>query len=169
MSMVKRAFLYLRRKKVRTALLFLLLFVLSLSLAVGVTVWGSVGAVTEEVQDRLGTSFVVKMNPGLTGPFETVRLKSGGTQDVYCGPRADRRLIEEIMGIEGIAAYNAETYQIVYAEDFAPVEPAGGRTGFRVLPAVGTYPHGICQFGYRIVQQFSNRRVFADRWETHPA
>ena len=124
MSMVKRAFLYLQRKKVRTALLFLLLFVLSLSLTVGVTVWGSVGAATEEVQDRLGTSFVVKMNPGLTGPFETVRLKSGGTQDVCCGPRADRRLIEAIMGIEGIAAYNAEAYQIVYAEDFAPV--AGG-------------------------------------------
>ena len=50
MKSCKRALLYLRRKKPRTALLFLLLFVLSLSLAVGVTVWGSVGAVTRGIQ-----------------------------------------------------------------------------------------------------------------------
>ena len=61
MKSCKRALLYLRRKKPRTALLFLLLFVLSLSLAVGVTVWGSVGAVTRGIQQELGTSFVMRL------------------------------------------------------------------------------------------------------------
>lgn len=55
--MVKRSLLYLRRKYKRSVLLFLLLFVISFSLAVGVTVWNSIGAVTKEVQDALGTSF----------------------------------------------------------------------------------------------------------------
>mgnify|MGYP005773382405 FL=1 len=122
--MLKRSLLYLRRKYKRSVLLLILLFVISFSLAVGVSVWGSIGAVTKEVQDRLGTSFIVKMNAGLEGPYETVKLKNGGTQNVYCGPRADRGLIEEIMQVDGVADYNAETYSIIYTEDFSPV-PGG--------------------------------------------
>lgn len=47
--MVKRSLLYLRRKYKRSALLWLLLFVISCSLAIGVTVWSSIGAVTKDV------------------------------------------------------------------------------------------------------------------------
>ena len=113
MKTTKRALLYLRRKKTRTALLFLLLFVLSLSLAVGVTVWGSVGAAVRDVEHRLGTSFIVKMQDGLTaGPFEMVKLRNGGEQQVqvYVGPRVDQQMVDQIMQVNGIASYHADNF-----------------------------------------------------------
>ena len=108
MSMVKRAFLYLRRKKVRTALLFLLLFVLSLSLAVGVTVWGSVGAVTRGIQQELGTSFVMRVPSYVKNDpaqYEDVKDADGNTQKYYVGPRLNDDIIAQIVSqVDGISA-----------------------------------------------------------------
>lgn len=80
--MFKRSLLYLRRKYKRSILLFLLLFVISLSLSIGVAVWGSIGAVTKEIQDRLGTSFICKIQPDAEDPdyYQTVMVRDGTTK-----------------------------------------------------------------------------------------
>ena len=120
MKTTRRAMLYLRRKKTRTALLFLLLFALSLSLAVGVTVWGSVGAAVHDVERSLGTSFIVKMPDNMTaGPFEMLELKDGTTERTYVGPRVDQQLVDQIMQVGGISSYQAEnfTYACVDADE----------------------------------------------------
>src|SRR5699024_2271661 len=96
-DMIKRASLYLRRKYKRTILLLVLLFVLAFSLAVGLSMWGSVNAAAQDVERRLGTSFIVKMQDGLTaGPFEMVKLRDGGERQVYVGPRVDQQMVDQI-------------------------------------------------------------------------
>ena len=124
MKSCKRALLYLRRKKTRTALLFLLLFVLSLSLAVGVTVWGSVGAAVRDVEHRLGTSFIVKMQDGLTaGPFEMIKLRDGGERQVYVGPRVDQQMVDQIMQqVDGISSYEADNYTFACVDGIKLIE-----------------------------------------------
>lgn len=111
--MVKRSLLYLRRKYKRSVLLFLLLFVISFSLAVGVTVWNSIGAATKEVQDRLGTGFVVSMDVTLThypGYLKDVTEADGTKRKEYIGPKLDDGTIEQILHIDGVTAYNADNY-----------------------------------------------------------
>ena len=119
--MIKRAFLYLRRKKARTALLFLLLFALSLSLAVGVTVWGSVGAVTRGIQQELGTSFVMRVPSYVKNDpaqYEDVKDVDGNTQKYYVGPRLNDDTITQIVSqVDEISAYNADMWHIVWMED----------------------------------------------------
>ena len=119
--MIKRAFLYLRRKKARTALLFLLLFALSLSLAVGVTVWGSVGAVTRGIQQELGTSFVMRVPSYVKNDpaqYEDVKDVDGNTQKYYVGPRLNDDTIAQIVSqVDEISDYNAELYQYIHLED----------------------------------------------------
>lgn len=118
--MGKRAILYLRRKYRRSVLLFLLLFIISFSLAVGVTVWNSIGAVTHEIQQQLGTSFVLKMpalDPENTEYYRPVTLQDGSMTKAYMGATLDQRLVEEIMRVDGVSAYNGEQAQWVHVDD----------------------------------------------------
>ena len=122
--MLKRAMLYLRRKKTRTALLFLLLFVLSLSLAVGVTVWGSVGAVTRGIQQELGTSFVMRLPSevvyGRDSNYTEVIDENGQAKRQYIGAALDETTVAQIMQqVDGLSAYNAEKTEYVHADDFS--------------------------------------------------
>ena len=127
MNMTRRALLYLRRKKTRTALLFLLLFVLSLSLAVGVTVWSSVGAAVRDVKRSLGTSFIVKMPDNMTaGPFEMLELNDGTTERTYVGPRVNQQLVDQIMQVDGISSYQAENFTYACVDEINLIE--GGYT-----------------------------------------
>ena len=111
--MLKRSVLYLRRKYKRSMLLLILLFVISFSLAVGLTVWGSSNTVTQEVQHELGTSFVVT-SPAIDSEnseyFKGVNLQNGGTAKVYTGPKVNQELLDAITQIDGISNYNAEDY-----------------------------------------------------------
>ena len=115
--MVKRSLLYLRRKYKRSVLLLLLLFVISFCLSVGICVWRSIGAVTHEIQQTLGTSFAVRMHVSLThhpAILEDVTEPDGTTRKVYTGPHLDDNTIEQIMQIDGISAYNADNYLEAY-------------------------------------------------------
>ena len=118
--MIKRASLYLRRKYKRTILLLVLLFVLAFSLAVGLSMWGSVNTVTKDVQDRLGTGFVFKMpplDPMDTTYYQPVHLRDGGRTKAYVGATLDKQLADEVMGIDGVSAYNGEMTQWIHVDD----------------------------------------------------
>ena len=122
--MIKRASLYLRRKYKRTILLLVLLFVLAFSLAVGLSMWGSVNAAAQDVERRLGTSFIVKMQDGLTaGPFEMVKLRDGGERQVYVGPRVDQQMVDQIMQqVDGISSYEADNYTFACVDGIKLIE-----------------------------------------------
>ncbi len=119
--MLKRATLYLRRKYRRTILLLVLLFVISFSLAVGLTVWNSIGAVTRGIQQELGTSFVMRVPSYVKNDpaqYEDVKDKDGNTQKYYVGPRLNDDIIAQIVSqVDEISAYNADMWHIVWMED----------------------------------------------------
>ncbi|WP_281692301.1 ABC transporter permease [Agathobaculum desmolans] len=120
--MLNRALLYLRRKNKRTVLLFILLFFISFSLAVGVAVWGSINMVTQEVQNVLGTSFVIKppvVDTENSQLFKSVDLQNGSTVKVYTGPRINQELLNSIKQIDGISSYNAENEVYISVKDLA--------------------------------------------------
>ena len=134
--MIKRASLYLRRKYKRTILLLILLFVLAFSLAVGLSMWGSVNTVTKDVQDRLGTGFVFKMpplDPMDTTYYQPVHLRDGGRTKAYVGATLDKQLADEVMGIDGVSAYNGEMTQWIQVED---IELYPGAMEFRTEDAL---------------------------------
>ena len=117
--MVKRSLLYLRRKYKRSVLLWLLLFVISCSLAIGVTVWSSIGAVTKDVQNRLGTSFICKLEPDEEDPdyYQTEQARDGTTQRFYSGLVLDHELIDPVMQLDGVVAYNGQLVEHVCVDN----------------------------------------------------
>lgn len=119
--MLKRATLYLRRKYRRTILLLVLLFVISFSLAIGLTVWNSIGAVTRGIRQELGTSFVMRVPSYVKNDpaqYEDVKDKDGNTQKYYVGPRLNDDIIAQIVSqVDEISAYNADMWHIVWMED----------------------------------------------------
>ena len=119
--MVKRSLLYLCRKYKRSVLLLLLLFVISFSLAVGVTVWNSIGSVTKEVQDALGTSFTFRIPSYITNDasyYKDVRDSSGNVQKWYVGPKLNNDTIQTVLDyVNGISAVNAEMDEFVHVDD----------------------------------------------------
>ena len=128
--MLKRALLYIRRKRSRSILLLLLLTVLATSLSIGITIWNSLDSAVREVQNRLGTSFIVKMQDGLTaGPFEMVKLRNGGEHQVqvYVGPRVDQQMVDQIMQVDGISSYQADNFTIAYVDDINLIEGGWAR------------------------------------------
>ena len=121
--MIKRASLYLRRKYKRTILLLILLFVLAFSLAVGLSMWGSVNAAAQDVERRLGTSFIVKMPDNMTaGPFEMIELNDGTKEQTYVGPRVDQQLVDRIMQADGISSYQAENFTYACVDEINLIE-----------------------------------------------
>lgn len=120
--MLKRAFLYLRRKNKRSALLFILLFLISSSLFIALSVWNSIDAVTKEIQQQLGTSFTIK-RPSLDSEnsdyYKPVKLHDGQVSKAYYGPMINRDLVQQIMQIDNcIVAYNGVLQEWVCANDF---------------------------------------------------
>lgn len=119
--MLTRALTYLRRKSKRSALLFILLFLISLSLFIGLSVWNSIDSVTKEVQQQLGTSFIMTKPPIQVEDSEYYRRVPTTTNNmlkVYCGPMMDREFAQQIMQIDGITVYNGELEEWCGAGDF---------------------------------------------------
>lgn len=138
--MLKRSLLYLKRKNKRSILLLLLLFAISLGLSVGLSVWNSIDTVTKEVQQQLGTSFVMK-RPSLEKDnseyFRPVSLKNGGTEMVYTGPMLNRDFAEQVMQVDGISAYNGDLDCWVCADDLTLVTGSSNISYYEAL----TDPH----------------------------
>ena len=117
--MLKRACLYLRRRYKRSILLFLLMFLISLSLLVGLSAWGSIDSITKEVQQRLGTSFIMKY-PANEDYYRTETTDKSITR-VYLGPVLNEEFAQQVMQIDdGIMAYNGTVRSLVYAETLEP-------------------------------------------------
>ena len=128
--MLKRACLYLRRRYKRSILLFLLMFLISLSLSVGLSAWKSIDAVTREVEQRLSTSFVFKVPATLnTEDIDYYRpvTTTGAGSKVYCGPTLNQDFAEQIMQVDGVTAYNGELGRIICADN---IELAPGMGSF---------------------------------------
>ena len=120
--MLKRAWIYLRRKNKRSIILLLLLFVISCSISIGLSVWNNIGAAIKEVEQRMGTSFVMKL-PAHTQTYDSIYVAfhetnyDSFTGAAYEGPLLDDKLITEVMKVEGITDYNADIYSWTHVDN----------------------------------------------------
>ena len=111
--MTKRAWIYLRRKNKRSIILLLLLFVVSCSISIGLSVWNNIGDAIKEVEQRMGTSFVMKL-PADTNSYDSIYVTTYETNydyiagTSYIGPPLDESVIEAVMKVDGISDYNAD-------------------------------------------------------------
>ena len=113
--MIKRAWLYLTRKYKRSLLLFFLLFIISFSIAVALSIWNSISAVTKEVEHSLGTSIILKLSKATQSvevheEFSTeVLYRNGNRYMRYSGPPLTDDTIRQVMeAVDGFTAYNAD-------------------------------------------------------------
>lgn len=126
--MLNRALLYLRRKNKRTVLLFILLFFISFSLFIGLSVWSSIEGVTKEVQRQLGTSFIVTKPPIQqegSEYYKRVPTHDGNMLKVYCGPMVNQDFVQQVMQLDGITAYNGELEEWVCADNIKLIPGIG--------------------------------------------
>lgn len=113
--MVKRARLYLTRKYKRSVLLFFLLLAISFSIAVALSIWNSINAVTKEVERSLGTSITLKLSDATQSAevheeFSTeVLYRNGNRYRRYSGPPLTEDTIRQVMeNVDGFTACNAD-------------------------------------------------------------
>ena len=126
--MLNRALLYLRRKNKRTVLLFILLFFISFSLFIGLSVWSSIEGVTKEVQRQLGTSFIVTLPhvaPDNSEYYKPIPTHDGNMLKIYCGPMVDQDFVQQVMQLDGITAYNGELEEWVCADNIKLIPGMG--------------------------------------------
>lgn len=128
---IKRGLLYLIRNNKRSLLLYALLLVISATALIGVAVLRSVDSSITEIKNRLGTGFVIKSTPSPdSAKFETIELDNGVAVQVYTGPTVNQLLVDAVLDIEGIAAYNAENYTRACAEN---ILLEGGTFGYTLM------------------------------------
>ena len=110
--MLKRAWIYLRRKNKRSIILLLLLFIISCSISIGLSVWNNIGDAIKEVEQRMGTSIVLKLSQAtMQDESHRVDLIDYDGEDTfgYGGPSLTDDMIQQILReVDGISIYNAD-------------------------------------------------------------
>ncbi|HIV24780.1 MAG TPA: ABC transporter permease [Candidatus Scatomonas pullistercoris] len=101
MGNLKRALVYLQRKKGRSILLILILFILASILLTGFSMVRSAEQENQALQQSLGSSFVLKADLNNSGYYEP-RVGDGYSYQIYVGPMITEDIIKEISGIEGV-------------------------------------------------------------------
>ncbi|MDO5549368.1 MAG: FtsX-like permease family protein [Eubacteriales bacterium] len=112
MTVGKRALLYLTRKKGRSILLILLVFVMSSFILIGNSLKSSADKEIKEIQNSLGNSFILKEPIGLVDYPDNYEYVSGDDDPLgigvnYIGPKVTPDLIEDILEINDVTDYFA--------------------------------------------------------------
>jgi ABC-type lipoprotein release transport system permease subunit len=121
MGLMKRAWLYITRKKGRSILLFLVLFVMATFALAGLSVRAGAEEAAQKVRESLGSSFELEVYVDYNDESLWTVMPVEGTTDavsIYASPEyVTDSLIEKIARVEGIKAYNAETRLVTYTGD----------------------------------------------------
>lgn len=111
MNVYKRALLYVIRKKGKSLTLFLLLFLITESVMVGISIRNGTAKAAENLRTTIGASFT------MSGNINNLDFHNGET-----GYSAEKipislKAVEQMISIEGIKTYNAEQHTSVTAEE----------------------------------------------------
>lgn len=111
MNVYKRALLYVIRKKGKSLTLFLLLFLITESVMVGISIRDGTTKAAENLRATIGASFT------MSGNINNLDFHNGET-----GYSAEKipislKAVEQMISIEGIKIYNAEQHTSVTAEE----------------------------------------------------
>lgn len=110
MNVYKRALLYVIRKKGKSLTLFLLLFLITESVMVGISIRDGTAKAAENLRATIGASFT------MSGNINNLDFHNGET-----GYSAEKipislKAVEQMINVEGIKTYNAEQHTSVTAD-----------------------------------------------------
>ena len=107
-SSMKRAILYLKRKKARAVAMLLLLFLMSCSVLVGVSLKKSTEKEMEQLRQSLASGFLLKVDTRNEMYFKTFDDGIGIDRYDYAGPMITEGMIEKILSMDGVTDYNVD-------------------------------------------------------------
>lgn len=105
MNLMSRAFLYIRRKRSKTLILFLVLLVLATFVLSGVSVKRASETAELNIRQALGGKFGISIDKTKSDHFQPIKEGESGVQ--YIGKPIDNSVINKIMETDGIDKYNA--------------------------------------------------------------
>lgn len=156
--MIRRAWLYLTRKFKRSLLLLLLMTAISLSIAIGLSVWNSLNAVTKEIEQTLGTSINFKLSESVSqdpSSGTTMTLEDGSTYSVYNGPKLNKDVVNQILDqVDGISDYNIENAEFLYVDNVSLVP--GLFESVMALEEEGSFDQQISKLHTQVVTAYGN-------------
>lgn len=117
MSIWKRAFLYVIRKKVKTVLLFCVLLAMSTFILTGLSIYKATDDSALSLRQSVGGSIRLELDES-NGANWQYQQAAGGMMVEYVGTPITDKDIQKIMSIDGVKAYNGIGDGSVYAKDF---------------------------------------------------
>ena len=106
MSFLKRAVLYLTRKKGRTVLLMALLLLMSCFVLLGISFQESAKGQADSLRKSLASGFILKANEENEMYREHFDYEQGGGASVYVGPTVTDEMIGKILSLDGVKDYS---------------------------------------------------------------
>lgn len=110
MNVYKRALLYVIRKKGKSLTLFLLLFLITESVMVGISIRDGTAKAAENLRATIGASFT------MSGNINNLDFHNGETGYTTEKIPISLKAVEQMKNVEGIKTYNAEQRTCVTAE-----------------------------------------------------
>jgi len=117
MSIWKRAFLYVIRKKVKTILLFFVLLAMSTFVLTGLSIYKAADDSALSLRRSVGGSIRLELDDSNKANWQ-YQQAAGGMMVEYAGTPITDKDIQKIMSIDGVKAYNGIGDGSVYAKDF---------------------------------------------------
>lgn len=113
MGTVKRAYLYVTRKKGKSILLFFLLLVIATFVLTGLSIEKSSKAAQKNLREALGGEFEIVTEFSERNPYAKRKYDSEGNVGLYTEYPITQEVIDNVMAVNGIKSYDAATHTLV--------------------------------------------------------
>lgn len=116
MSLMKRALLYIARKRGRNILLLVIIFVMCTFMLMGIAVKSSADHAAEDLRKSIGSSFILEADDDNPANYGQPQEKDGYSFQPYIGPVITQDLIDEITAIDGVSNYFTDETKLIWTE-----------------------------------------------------
>ena len=113
MRTVKRAYLYVTRKKGKSILLFFILLIMATFVLTGLSTQKASQAAQKKLREALGGKFYITVELSESNPYFRIVDDEEGALEIYTELPVTQDMINAIMEISGIEKYDASTQTLV--------------------------------------------------------
>ena len=110
MNSYKRAFFYVVRKKGKSLTIFLLMLLVTVSIMTGISIRNGTEKAAQTLRETIGASFT------MSGNIDSLKFDRDETEYNTEKIPIPSEMVMQILGMDGIKAYNAEQHSLVQAE-----------------------------------------------------
>lgn len=113
METVKRAYLYVTRKKGKSILLFFILLVMATFVLTGLSIRKSSQVAQQNIREALGGEFELVVDLSESNPYARRESDEEGNTELYTEYPITQEIIDTVMAVGGIESYNTTTHTLV--------------------------------------------------------